>query len=120
LPDDIYPSYLLTRYRCTYRPAACLKSHLVVHGTAIAAYRLVNSEDQSYLKAMLHDLLKSKFECREEYEEFFVKHTLMFGDYMRMGAPREERVYEEVGQGICAGPWWPCLPCLPSLTTQEH
>jgi hypothetical protein len=62
--------------------------------------RLVSSEDQTYLKTMLHDLLKSKFECREEYEEFFVKRTIMFGDYMRMGAPREERVYEEVGHSL--------------------
>ncbi|KAJ9505503.1 hypothetical protein QJQ45_023787, partial [Haematococcus lacustris] len=58
--------------------------------------RLISSEDKQYFKLMLMELLKAKFDVRQDFEEFFVKRNIMFGDYLRVGAPREERVYEEV------------------------
>ncbi|KAJ9522811.1 hypothetical protein QJQ45_019799, partial [Haematococcus lacustris] len=57
---------------------------------------LISSEDKQYFKLMLMELLKAKFDVRQDFEEFFVKRNIMFGDYLRVGAPREERVYEEV------------------------
>ncbi len=41
--------------------------------------RLINAEDKEYFMKMLHEMLRSRFEVREEYEELFVKRTFMFG-----------------------------------------
>ena len=58
--------------------------------------RLINDVDKSYFTTMLHELLRTRFEVREEYEDLFVKQTIMFGDFLRMGAASEDRVYEEI------------------------
>ena len=44
-------------------------------------FRLINAEDKEYMKRMLYDMLRTRFEVREEYEDLFVKRTIMFGEY---------------------------------------
>ena len=58
--------------------------------------RLINNEDKKYLTEMLHSLLRSKFALAESYEEYFEGDPIMFGDYLRLGVEREDKVYEEV------------------------
>ncbi|KAK9815239.1 hypothetical protein WJX72_000483 [[Myrmecia] bisecta] len=58
--------------------------------------RLVCQEDKDFVTRALFDMLRARFEVHQSYEEVFGGRDFMFGDYMRMGAAGEERVYEEV------------------------
>lgn len=58
--------------------------------------RLINEEDKEMFKQMIYEMLKSRFELRDDYHDVFVSRTIMFGDYLKPGALPEERVYEEV------------------------
>ena len=58
--------------------------------------RLINNEDKKYLMEMMHQMLRSRFSIQESYEEYFESDPIMFGDYLRLGVEREDKVYEEV------------------------
>lgn len=58
--------------------------------------RLINNEDKKYLMEMMHQLLRARFSISDSYEEYFEGNPIMFGDYLRLGTEREDRVYEEV------------------------
>lgn len=45
---------------------------------------------------MLIELNSKYFDSMFTFEDLFVDRTLCFGDYMKMGTPRDERKYEEV------------------------
>ncbi|KAG1666392.1 hypothetical protein FOA52_006501 [Chlamydomonas sp. UWO 241] len=83
------------------RPAQCPDAHttltrLWVHENMRVFHdRLVCDEDKRHFTTMLHDLLRQKFGSKEEHDELFVDQSIHFGDYMRMGVPFEDRVYEE-------------------------
>jgi hypothetical protein len=52
-------------------------------------------EDQEYFKRLLAELATRHSITSAPYEELFVKRTILWGDFLRPGADREERVYEE-------------------------
>lgn len=55
----------------------------------LAPPRLICSEDKDYFKAMLYEMLKSKFEVRDEYEALFgAGNEMMFGGCTRAGPAR--------------------------------
>lgn len=58
--------------------------------------RLIDDEDQTYFKELLIEVVQSAFSQSWDYEETFVENTIIFGDYLKMGAGAEDRVYEEV------------------------
>ena len=67
--------------------------------------RLINYEDKSYFTHMLHDLLRTKFEIRQEYEEMFEAGMgIMFGAAGFSGV----RVHDVA---------LPCDWCTPSAST---
>jgi hypothetical protein len=41
--------------------------------------RLVCNEDKEYVTRKLHDMLTGRFEVRDNYEDIFVKNTILFG-----------------------------------------
>ena len=45
---------------------------------------------------MLGELLRRRFGLDWSHDETFVKKPILFGDYMRMGATGDDRLYEEV------------------------
>ena len=59
--------------------------------------RLIDDEDRKYFQTMVVDALKVQFKMSYSYEELFEsEQKLIFGDYTKMGVPREDRKYEEV------------------------
>ena len=58
--------------------------------------RLVSPQDKAYFTHLLHELLRTRFDEREDHDALFVRQSITFGDYLRPGAGSEERVYEEV------------------------
>jgi dynein heavy chain, axonemal len=61
--------------------------------------RLINLEDKTYFKHMLAELITKHGLGTESYDDIFVKRNVIFGDFLRPGVDRQERVYEEVQQG---------------------
>lgn len=57
--------------------------------------RLINQEDKEYFTRMLHEMLRSRFEVKEEYEAMFVEKTIMFGERERGGEGEREREREK-------------------------
>ena len=57
--------------------------------------RLINDEDKKWLMEMMHQMLRGRFSVSETYEEYFEADPIMFGDYLKIGCDREDRVYEE-------------------------
>eukprot|EP00741_Cyanophora_paradoxa_P000409 tig00000404_g400.t1 len=57
--------------------------------------RLINNEDKNYFTNLLAELLKRIFKLGWTHEDVFEKQPLLFGDFLKMGVPREERNYEE-------------------------
>ncbi|KAK3243833.1 hypothetical protein CYMTET_46533 [Cymbomonas tetramitiformis] len=45
---------------------------------------------------MLHEMLARSFGVSEAHDALFVDRNIIFGDYLRMGATGEDRMYEEV------------------------
>ena len=58
--------------------------------------RLIDDEDQKYFKELLLEIVQSAFSMSWDFDETFVDSTIIFGDYLKMGATGEDRVYEEV------------------------
>jgi dynein heavy chain len=58
--------------------------------------RLIDESDQQYFKELLVEVMQSCFSMSIDYEETFVNSSILFGDYLKMGAAAEDRVYEQV------------------------
>ena len=59
--------------------------------------RLIDDEDRKYFMDMIIDALKVQFKMGWSYEDLFdSEQKLVFGDYTKMGTPRDDRKYEEV------------------------
>jgi dynein heavy chain len=58
--------------------------------------RLIDSDDQRYFKELLCEMVQGPFSTSWDYDEVFVDGFVLFGDYLKMGAMGEDRVYEEV------------------------
>ena len=59
--------------------------------------RLIDLEDRAYFTNMLCEYLKLQLKMPWDHEELFEsEQRLVYGDYMKMGVPREDRRYEEV------------------------
>eukprot|EP00762_Andalucia_godoyi_P001076 ANDGO_01965.mRNA.1 Dynein-1-beta heavy chain len=57
--------------------------------------RLIDSTDRTYFKDLTLELVKRHLgQTIEETEVFNAEKPLIFGDFMKMGVPREERMYE--------------------------
>jgi len=57
--------------------------------------RLICVEDKTWFNQLIHELLKRCFAVDWTYEDVFGGH-IMFGDYLRPGCAREERLYEPI------------------------
>merc|ERR1740130_2085595 len=59
--------------------------------------RLIDADDRDYFQHLLADYVKGQFKLPWTYDELFMsENKVVFGDYMRMGVPREDRRYEDV------------------------
>ena len=58
--------------------------------------RLIDAEDQKYFKELLIELVQGQLSQSWDYEEVFEDGHIMFGDYLKMGATGEDRIYEEL------------------------
>jgi dynein heavy chain len=57
--------------------------------------RLINDEDKQYFHTMLSELASRLFTIQIE-PTTFVQKPIIFGDFMKVGAPKNERLYEEI------------------------
>jgi dynein heavy chain len=57
--------------------------------------RLINDEDKQYFHTMLSELASRLFAIQIE-PTTFVQKPIIFGDFMKVGAPKNERLYEEI------------------------
>ncbi|KAG9395747.1 Dynein heavy chain and region D6 of dynein motor [Carpediemonas membranifera] len=58
--------------------------------------RLINEDDRHWLTTELNSIVGKCFDFSWDHEEVFVEHPIMFGSFMKMGAPAEERFYEQI------------------------
>ena len=59
--------------------------------------RLIDQTDRAYFTNMLVDYVKLQFKMPWTREDLFEgENRLIFGDFSRMGVPREDRRYEEI------------------------
>ncbi|XP_069092738.1 dynein axonemal heavy chain 6 isoform X2 [Pleurodeles waltl] len=57
--------------------------------------RLINNEDKQYFLAMLSEMSSKHFAIQID-PEYFVTKPIIFGDFMKLGAPKSERIYEDL------------------------
>ncbi|CAI2733353.1 unnamed protein product [Schistosoma spindalis] len=57
--------------------------------------RLINQEDKMFFNQILSEMALKYFGDTIEAETF-AKHPILFGDFLRPGIPRSERLYEEI------------------------
>uniref|UniRef100_A0A6I8NU96 Dynein axonemal heavy chain 6 n=1 Tax=Ornithorhynchus anatinus TaxID=9258 RepID=A0A6I8NU96_ORNAN len=57
--------------------------------------RLINNEDKEYFHTMLSEMASKHFGISVE-PEYFVTKPIIFGDYIKMGADRGDRIYEDL------------------------
>ena len=57
--------------------------------------RLINDEDKHYFHSMLSELASRLFTMQIDATSFTQK-PILFGDFMKVGAPKSERLYEEI------------------------
>ena len=57
--------------------------------------RLINDDDKQYFHTMLSELSTRLFAIQIE-PTTFVQKPIIFGDFMKVGAPKNERLYEEI------------------------
>ena len=59
--------------------------------------RLVDDVDRRYFtEELMLDVLRRNFSVTQTHEDLFESLPILFGDFLRFGAPLEQRVYEEV------------------------
>merc|ERR1719354_1384339 len=59
--------------------------------------RLIDQPDKNYFNMMLSDIASKYFNLSMEPDEFF-KKPIIFGDFMKIGCPPEDKVYEDLTQ----------------------
>ncbi|KAM9330540.1 dynein axonemal heavy chain 6 [Gastrophryne carolinensis] len=57
--------------------------------------RLINNEDKQYFNTMLSEMASKHFGVQIE-PEYFVTKPIIFGDFIKVGADKAERVYEDL------------------------
>ncbi|XP_035385934.1 dynein heavy chain 6, axonemal [Electrophorus electricus] len=67
----------------------CHESQRVFHD------RLINSEDKAYFHTMLSEMASKYFSIRLE-PSYFTKQPIIFGDFIKVGADKADRVYEDL------------------------
>ena len=55
--------------------------------------RLIDEPDQKYFKDLIIELVQGQLGQSWDYEEVFEDGHIMFGDYLKMGATGEDRIY---------------------------
>ncbi|XP_059155726.1 dynein axonemal heavy chain 6-like isoform X2 [Physella acuta] len=69
---------------------------LFVHETQRVFHdRLINNEDKMFFHQIMSEMASKHFGETVEPESFVVK-PILFGDFMKMGAPESDRMYEEL------------------------
>ncbi|XP_055022499.1 LOW QUALITY PROTEIN: dynein axonemal heavy chain 6-like [Boleophthalmus pectinirostris] len=57
--------------------------------------RLINNQDKAYFNTIICDMASRYFSITMEPESF-VTHPIIFGDFMTVGAEKEDRIYEDL------------------------
>ncbi|XP_051560675.1 dynein axonemal heavy chain 6 [Myxocyprinus asiaticus] len=57
--------------------------------------RLINNEDKTYFNTMISEIASKYFSINIE-PMYFVKQPIIFGDFIKIGADRADRVYEDL------------------------
>ncbi|XP_066430422.1 dynein axonemal heavy chain 6 isoform X1 [Eleutherodactylus coqui] len=57
--------------------------------------RLINSEDKQYFHTMLSEMASKHFAVQID-SDYFVKNPIIFGDFIKVGADKADRVYEDL------------------------
>ncbi|KAK7929355.1 hypothetical protein WMY93_005750 [Mugilogobius chulae] len=57
--------------------------------------RLINNQDKAYFNSIICDMASRYFDITLEPESF-VTHPIIFGDFLRVSAEKEDRVYEDL------------------------
>ncbi|DBA83803.1 TPA: hypothetical protein ACH3X1_006326, partial [Trebouxia sp. C0004] len=95
--SKLFQGILMIKARqCGRDPKAVLTRLWQHENMRVFQDRLVDSEDRGYLQRLLHGLLKSRFDTRLSYEEWFEQQNIAFGYFLRPDAAAEERVYQEL------------------------
>lgn len=94
-------SFLVVQGILMINPGKCLNKEVMIRlwvheSLRVFHDRLINDEDKSYFKNMLLTLIKTNLNPKVNGDELFGERTIIFGDFLRIGLPREEREYEEV------------------------
>eukprot|EP00960_Hanusia_phi_P070417 767305-Hanusia_phi.AAC.13 len=58
--------------------------------------RLIDYDDKRTFAIWIYELLKRKFSMDLDFEDTFFANPILFGDYLKMGASGDDRVYELV------------------------
>lgn len=58
--------------------------------------RLICSEDRQLFTNLLAELVSKHFNSSASHADLFENRTLLFGDFLKPGLEREERLYEEL------------------------
>jgi dynein heavy chain len=58
--------------------------------------RLINTEDRLWFTEYIADKASSVFRLTSDHNSLFVEKEIMFGDFMKVGVPFEDREYEEI------------------------
>jgi dynein heavy chain len=59
--------------------------------------RLVDDTDRDYFtEELMMDVLRRNFNVTQSHDDFFRGSPILFGDFLRFGAPPEQRMYEEI------------------------
>ncbi|TFK08141.1 activating transcription factor 7-interacting protein 1 [Platysternon megacephalum] len=57
--------------------------------------RLINSEDKQYFHSMLSEMASKHFAVPVD-PDYFVRKPIIFGDFLKMGADKADRIYEDL------------------------
>ncbi|KAM8939967.1 dynein axonemal heavy chain 6 [Pelodytes ibericus] len=57
--------------------------------------RLINSEDKQYFHTMLSEMASKHFAVQID-PEYFVRKPIIFGDFMKVGADKSDKAYEDI------------------------
>ena len=58
--------------------------------------RLIDDTDKGYFTQLVYEMLRMRWDVSDSHDDLFVERKNFFGDYMRMGATGDDRVYEQV------------------------
>ena len=82
---------------CGRNPSHVLLSLWVHENMRVFYDRLTDEKDQLHVKAILHEMVRVRFQSGRTYEELFHGELpLLFGDFMKLGITHEERSYQAI------------------------